>query len=146
MLVSKTKQLSVTKSKKFPSYKFKIDSLVRISHVRQPFDRAYQQKWTSEIFKVNKRFTRQSIPQYQLMDFLNEEVKGSFYQSELQRVDKDEDELWFIERQLKKRKRAGQVQWLVKFEGWPSKYNQCIPQSDISDVTESEDVALRGDP
>ncbi|XP_069128436.1 uncharacterized protein [Argopecten irradians] len=124
---------SSTKRSKTP-YAFKIGSLVRISHIRKPFDRAYQQKWTSEIFKIRRRFLIQNIPQYQLEDFQNEKIDGNFYQAELQRVDKDQNTLWFIEQKLRKRKRQGQVEWLVKFDGWPSKYNQWIAQKDISEV------------
>jgi hypothetical protein len=57
---------------------------------------------------------------YKVKDFQNESIKGNFYESEL------EDALWFIEKKLKKRKRNGEIQWLVKFEGWPNKYNQWI--------------------
>jgi len=48
----------------------------------------------------------------------------------------------------KKSKKEGggkQVEWLVKFEGWPSKYNQWIPEKDTKDVSEDKDVTLRGD-
>ncbi|XP_033725180.1 uncharacterized protein LOC117315144 [Pecten maximus] len=124
-----------SKTVKKPKFRFKIGSLVRISHLKQPFTRAYQQQWSSEIFKVDKRFLRQGIPQYQLIDFLNEQITGTFYQSELQRVDKDENALWYIEDKLKKRKKRGQIEWLVKFEGWPSKYNQWIPENDLKDVS-----------
>ena len=61
---------------------------------------------------------------YRIKDFMNEHIKGNFYESELQKVDKDEDTLWYIEKEIRKRKREGQIQWLVKFEGWPDKYNQ----------------------
>lgn len=47
-----------------------VSTLVRISHTKQLFARAYQQQWSSEIFKVHKRFFRQGIPQSQLIDFL----------------------------------------------------------------------------
>ena len=87
------KKISTPKKNNF---KFKIGSLVRISHLKQPFTRAYQQQWSSEIFKI--RFLRQGIPQYQLIDFQNEPITGNFYQSELQRVDKDENALWFIDK------------------------------------------------
>lgn len=79
----------------------------------------------------------QGIPMYKVKDFQNEPIKGNFYESELQKVQKDEDALWFIEKKLKKRKRNGVIQWLVKFEGWPNKYNQWIPEKDVKEVLES---------
>lgn len=104
------KNLLNKKIKKRSKYRFKIGSLVRISHKTELFKRAYRQQWSSEIFKVHKRFLMQDIPQYQLIDFLNDPIKGTFYQSELQRVDNDDSSLWFIEKQLRKRKRAGQIE------------------------------------
>ena len=74
---------------------------------------------------------------YKVKDFQNEPIKGNFYESELQKVQKNEDALWFIENKLKKRKRNGEIQWLVKFEGWSNKYNQCIPEKDVKDFLES---------
>lgn len=38
---------------------------------------------------------------YKVNDFLDEEVKGNFYSSELQRVKKDEDALWYVGKILK---------------------------------------------
>jgi vacuolar-type H+-ATPase catalytic subunit A/Vma1 len=51
----------------------------------------------------------------------------------LQKVEKDKNALWFIEKKLRKRKRTGKIQWLVKFEGWPDKYNQWINEEDITE-------------
>ena len=48
-------------------------------------------------------------------------------------MDKDENTLWYIEKKIRKRKRKGQIQWYVKFEGWPDKYNQWIDEKDITD-------------
>ncbi|XP_033725174.1 uncharacterized protein LOC117315138 [Pecten maximus] len=133
----KVKRKKTLNRKKPNPYRFKIGSLVRISHTKQLFKRAYQQQWSSEIFKINKRVLMQGIPLYRLIDFLGDIIQGNFYQSELQRVEKDEKTLWFIERKIRKRKRKGQIEWLVQFEGWPSKYNQWIPEKDIKDMTDS---------
>ena len=40
------------------------------------------------------------------------------------KVDKDEYILWYIEKKIRKRKRNGQIEWLVKFDRWPDKYSQ----------------------
>lgn len=70
---------------------------------------------------------------YKIEDFTGEEIKGNFYQNELTRVQKDEDSLWFIEKKIRKRRRNGKVEWLVKFEGWPDKYNQWVSEREIKD-------------
>jgi hypothetical protein len=40
---------------------------------------------------------------------MNEPIKGVFYEPELQKVEKDENALWFIEKKLRKRKRTGKI-------------------------------------
>lgn len=40
----------------------------------------------------------QGIPMYKIKDFSNEDIKGNFYESELQRVNKNEDSLWIIDK------------------------------------------------
>lgn len=47
---------------------------------------------------------------YIIKDFANEPIKGNLNESELQKVDKDEDTLWYIEKKIRKRKRNGQIQ------------------------------------
>jgi len=69
---------------------------------------------------------------------MNESIKGNFYESELQKVEKDENTLWYIEKKIRKRKRNGHVQWLVKFEGWPDKYNQWMDEKDITEPAASD--------
>ncbi len=75
----------------------------------------------------------QGIPMYKLVDFNDEIVRGNFYESELQSVTKHLDTLWYIEKKTRKRKRKGKLEWLVKFEGWPDKYNAWVSQDDITE-------------
>ncbi|CAG2184465.1 unnamed protein product [Mytilus edulis] len=118
------------------SYKFKIGSLVRIAYTRHIFDRSYSQKWTDEIFKVVRRFKKQNIKIYKLSSFYNDEViSGEYYSAELQAVDKSDGSLWVVEKVLKKRKRRGKTEFLCKFQGWPDKYNQYIPEEDIQTLS-----------
>ena len=63
---------------------------------------------------------KQGIPMYKVKDFKGEEIKGNFYTSELQKVEKDETSLWFIDKILKKRTRGKKVQYFVSWSGFPS--------------------------
>ena len=74
------------------------------------FDRSSDETFTREIFKVRKRFRMHAIPMYRMNDFTNEPIKGNFNESELQKVNKDEDTLWYIEKKIRKRKRNCQIQ------------------------------------
>lgn len=67
-------------------FKFKIGDSVRISHVRKPFDRDYDVQWTGEHFIVKSRLIKRTIPIYELQDINGEDVEGTFYEGELQKV------------------------------------------------------------
>ncbi|CAC5409379.1 unnamed protein product [Mytilus coruscus] len=98
------------------------------------FDRSYDEHFTREILRISQRMRMQVICVYLIKIFMDQPVLGHFYESELQKVNKDEDALWFIEKKIKKRKLNGEVQCFVKFDGWSDKYNQWIPEKDITDV------------
>lgn len=118
-----------------PKYAFQVGDLVRISFIKAPFRRAYQEQYTTEVFRVSSRLLKQGIPMYRLVDLKNEEVKGLFYNSELQKVDKDENSLWFIERIIRKRKRKNKQEYYVKWQGFPDAFNSWVDASDVKDTT-----------
>ena len=75
--------------------------------IKHPFKRDYQEKWTEEVFIIRERFRRSNILIYKVKDWDGEEVKGTWYESKLQKINKDNDNLRKIESVLKKRKRGG---------------------------------------
>ncbi|WP_218669256.1 hypothetical protein, partial [Solemya velum gill symbiont] len=105
-------------------FKFSVGETVRISHVRGIFDREYSQKWTGEIFKVEKRYRRGGISVYKLEDWNGESVVGTFYEAELQSVRVDENTAYKIEKILKRKGRGDRKQVLVRWLHWPQKYEE----------------------
>ena len=147
-LIDKQKQSSSsTKSKKNkakrkhynPSpYKFKVGDNVKISMIKKPFEREYDERWTYEIFSVADRHLNQGIPLYTLKDYNNKLIKGDFYQKELQKVQVDENTVYKIEKVLKKRKLVNGIPHvLVKWYGWPDQYNSFVPLSDIKALSDT---------
>lgn len=118
----------VLKKKKF---RFKIGEKVRISHLREKFSREYDVKWTGEVFTINKRTKRDGIPVYYLDDYNGDEVKGTFYEAELQSVTIDKDDLFKVEKVLKSRGRGKNKESLVKWLNWPNKYNSWVKTSTL---------------
>lgn len=129
------KPKNIPKSKKKISrFKFQIGDHVRITFLRHAFQREYQQKWTGELFIIRGRFHRQNIHLYKLKDFDGEVISGTFYASELQKVNTDENTIWKIDKILKKRKIRGQTEVYVSWQHWPSKFNSWVKQSDIDTI------------
>jgi len=66
-------------------------------------------------------------------------IKGTFYEPELQKVRKpDESTLFVVEKVLQTRRRKdGTVEYLVKWAGYPSKFNSWT--SDLSERADDDD-------
>ena len=104
--------------------KYKRADKVQITHSAKTFQRAYDENWTSEIFLFSQGFYHQGIKKYRLDDLDGEEIKGTFYEPELQLVKYNPDRAFTVERDLLSHNR----QILVKWPGWPDKFNSWITQ------------------
>jgi len=124
------KQTPIRRKKKRP-FALKKGQVVRITHVRNVFDREYSQKWSGELFKIKRRFRREGLPVYGLEDWMGEDIKGTFYEPELQAVNVDDNTEYFVEKVLKKRKRNKKPEVLVRWLHWPKKYDSWIPETDL---------------
>jgi len=119
------------KSKKKSPFKYKIGDTVRLSYMRNMFDRAYDEHWSGEVFKVSKRFLRADIPIYKLQDMENEDIKGSFYEAEMQRAFVAEDHVYKIEKIMKTRTRNRTKEHLVRWMYWPPKFDTWVKDSEL---------------
>ncbi len=115
-------------------YKFKVGDYVRLSQLKYPFQTDYQEKWTEEIFKIRQRERSNYIPIYKIKDWAGEEISGTFYESELQKVNKDNNHMWRIENIMKRRVRNGRREVLIKWQGWPKKFNSWEEDNQIMDL------------
>ncbi|CAH3170472.1 unnamed protein product [Porites lobata] len=80
------------------------------------FEKSYLPNFTEEIFTVYKRMARQ-VPVYKLKDDAGEILDGTFYEPELQKIIKNDD-VYRVEKILRKRKRKGVVEYLVRWKGY----------------------------
>jgi hypothetical protein len=139
----KMKPSSVTKDKeqeiydlvftntKTPAKKFKlqINDKVRISKYKTVFNKGYTPNWSEEIFFISEQIPR-SPPVYKIRDLTDEPVEGVFYETELQKIVK-EDDVFKVEEILKRRIRNRKEEVLVKWLGYPEKFNSWEPASSI---------------
>ena len=112
-------------------YTFEIGDQVRISKSKRLFDKGYLQSWNEEVFTISKRIPRNPRV-YKLKEYDGDELEGTFYADELQKV--VGDDLYRVEKVLKKRKRGRRMEYFVKWLGYPDKYNSWIPSSDLNKV------------
>lgn len=102
---------------------------VRISKTRRAFDRGYTPNWTNEVFVVVKRVRGVTPRAYQIKDLLDEDVAGTFYTQELQKVPKPTE--FRIESVIRRKTVNGQRKMLVKWIGYPDKFNEWIAEEQI---------------
>jgi hypothetical protein len=109
--------------------KYEVGQTVRITRKRTAFQRGFHHQWSYEIFKIAA--VKDTKPKtYELVDFNSEVIKGSFYEQEIQPVDKSSN-IYSVERIVRKRRYQGGVQYLVKYLGYPSTFNSWVNQEDL---------------
>lgn len=111
---------------KLKPFKLKINDYVRISHLKTVFTRAYDETYSGEIFRIYKRYHRGTLPIYRLQDLNNEEIKGTFYESELQKVDYNPDQTFKVEKIIKTRGKGRNKQYFVKWKYYPNSFNTWV--------------------
>ncbi len=95
------------------------------------FEKGYEKNWSEELFTIIKQIPR-NPPVYRIKDLMDEEIKGTFYAEELQKVKKSDH--FPIDKILKKRKKKDKLEYLVTFKGYPSKFNSWIPSTDLVSI------------
>ena len=89
------------------------------------FEKGFTPNWTDKTYIIS-RVKKTKPPTYVIKDDRGEEVKGSFYEAELQ---KSTHEMYRIEKVLKRRinKATGQKEERVKWTGYDNSWNSWIP-------------------
>ena len=116
------------------SFKFNVGDKVRISKSKTIFEKGYTPNFTREIFYIHERLPRYP-PVYRIRDYGNEIIKGIFYEEQLQKVLKDND-VFFVSDVLKKRTRKGKKEYLVRWLGYPKKFDSWEPIENFVNLEE----------
>lgn len=102
---------------------FKLGDTVRVSKSKLRFEKGYEQNWTREIFTISRIINRDPIV-YKLKDLADEEIEGTFYNEELQKI--TDSGYYPVEKVLKTRTRNGKIEYFAKFQGYPEKFNSWV--------------------
>ena len=106
-------------------FKYNTDDVVRISKVRGPFTKCYEQNYTHKFFTISERIPR-TPPVYKLKDYDGDIIDGCFYEEELQKIKVGRDKSFKVEKILEsKMVLVKKMMVLVKWSGWP-KFNSWV--------------------
>lgn len=102
--------------------KLKIGDFVRVSKLKNIFQKGYTPNWSRELFIVSGINVKFVPIMYTITDFHGQEIIGKFYEQELQKI-KKKDDVFRIEKVLKTRGKGDHKQYYVKWLGYPSHMN-----------------------
>lgn len=104
--------------------KYNTGDHVRISKMKQMFEKGYTPNWSTEIFTITKKQLTNPVS-YLLEDVLGQPIAGSFYENELQKT--QYPDVYLIEKVLRRKGKKVYVKWL----GLDKTHNSWISKSDI---------------
>jgi len=123
-IISKTRSIPRRKAK------YKVGDKVRVSRTKSVFEKGFLPNWSEELYIIDK--VQKTMPiTYKLKDLLGEELEGSFYEQELQKASQ---EVYRVEKVIRKKKINGVEHAFVKWSGYNEKHNSWIPVKDITNV------------
>ena len=106
---------------------FLIGDKVRISRIKDKFEKGYENNWSYEVFTITDILPSHPIT-YKIKDYFNDPIEGSFYEQELLKT--EVPEYYEVEKVLKTRKVGKTKEHHVKFVGWSA----WIPDNQIYDL------------
>ena len=106
---------------------FSVGDKVRISKKKKTFEKGYTTRWTEEIFTIVEVKPTSPVT-YRIADLNGEEIKGSFYEPELQ---KTSQQLFRIEKVIKRGKKKS----LVKWKGYSNDFNSWVDNKDLVNLS-----------
>ena len=112
------------------SFQLQVGDQVRIPRAKGRFEQGFLQNWSDEVFIVVQCVGRVP-PVYKLKDVAGETLDGTFYSWELQRVIKPMDTYFKIEKIIDQKTEGRKKFYLVKYKGYPEKFNAWVPAKDI---------------
>ena len=109
--------------------KFKVGDKVRISKWKNIFAKSYVGNYTTELFTISKVLYTDPIT-YKVKDWNDEEIEGTFYEQELVKYNK-QDEDYEVEKILKTRTKNGKKELFVKWKSYGPEFNSWISAENL---------------
>ena len=114
---------------------FQVGDKVRITVEKRMFAKGYTLNWTEEVFVIRKVLPTYPVT-YKVKDLADEPITGSFYKQQLM---KTAQATFRIDKVLKRRKGS----LLVKWKGYPEKFNQWVSQKEMRYISKDSSRGKR---
>jgi len=114
------------KKGKFKKPQFKVGDRVRLNKKFRTFKKGYLPGWTKEVFVV-RSVKGGKVPTYKVEEWDGSLLRGTFYEQDLQKVNVKDDDLFRVEKIVKRK-------WdkvLERWRGWPVKYDSWLEKKDV---------------
>ena len=113
-------------AKKPAKTRFRKGDHVRLNKKFRTFKKSYLPGWTEEVFLVSEA-RRGPVNTYKIVEWDGTPIKGTFYNEDLQKVDAKDDDVFRIEKIVKRQGNRVLVGW----KGWPTKYDSWVSKKDV---------------
>ena len=121
--VKSNKYINSSKEIDGKDHKFKVRDDVTISKYKNIFAKGYVPNWSEENFVIKK--VKNTVPRtYVISDVISEEIVGTFYRRELQKMNQKE---FRVEKIIKRKDDKLYLTW----KGYNSSFNSWIDKKDI---------------
>jgi hypothetical protein len=105
-----------------------VGDFVRISKVKNTFEKGYTNRWSREAFKIKKIDKTSNPVMYELEDLKGEPIIGKFYPQELQITIVPHFKI--IDKVISRKKEGNVKMVYVSYDGWAEKFNEWITETE----------------
>ncbi len=75
-----------------------------------------------------------NMPVYKIADYDCEELEGTFYEQDLQKVNKSDSDYYRVEKVIRSHMHNKRKEYFVKCLGNPDKFNSWVPAESVKDL------------
>lgn len=113
--------------------RFKEGDRVRLNQKHRTFKKSYLPGWTEEVFIVDSVYDTTPVPTFRIKEWDGSPIRGTFYNEDLQKVTVSDERVFRMDKIVKRQKDKVLVRW----KGWPAKYDKWVAKKDIKRLRSS---------